>query len=161
MTVLKVLTAVGTVFGVLGIILMWFGLFGLILDLSEFLKQMAKKKRAETKLTTMKTKNEKYAMSLTKTQYTSELFAIIINIIEIEVSYFIMQYSEINKHIEIANIDNKIQEIAEKVFDGLKEDTFITEMMVFDDEYVMKFIVNTTTQKMIEEATRFNQSIRN
>lgn len=161
MTVLKVLTAVGTVFGVLGIILMWFGLFGLILDLSEFLKQMAKKKRAETKLATMKTKNEKYAMSLTKTQYTSELFAIIINIIEIEVSYFIMQYSEINKHIEIANIDNKIQEIAEKVFDGLKEDTFITEMMVFDDEYVMKFIVNTTTQKMIEETTRFNQSIRN
>lgn len=98
-------------------------------------------------------------LNTNKLEYTMALLAAIDLIAEIEVQYYIMQYKNINKRIEIFTIDNTIKDISENIFDGLKVSSYDNEMVILKEDYIMKYIVNILTKKMVEDVTKHNDKI--
>lgn len=122
---------------------------------------------SKRKLNEIKAENEKEQMlinkelsSINKPKYTTELLASILSLIDIEVDYFIMTYEKINKPIELIDLDKKIQKIATNIYEGIKVESYSNELCLYTEEYIMKFIVNAISKKIINASIIYNSNRR-
>lgn len=80
-------------------------------------------------------------------------------LIDVEISRLISKISRINTKYDTKNIDNDIREISEKVFNGFdKERAILSHQTLLSDEYIINYIVNETTHRLITATQQYNIS---
>lgn len=113
---------------------------------------------SKRKLYDIQIENEEKILYINKPKYTNELLAGILSLIDIEVDYFIMIHEKINEPVNIIDLDKKINKIANRVYEGIKTDSYSNELCLYTEDYVMRFIVNAVSKKIITESIMYNKS---
>ena len=91
-----------------------------------------------------------------KTQYTSELIAQILAMVDFEIEHFIAQPNNVERVIELMSVYNQIDKISVEIYDGVEKD-FTDSKFMFSEDYLMKFITNAVSKRMIEKCMVHNE----
>lgn len=94
-----------------------------------------------------------------RTQYTSELIAQILTMVDFEIDHFITQSNNMGKTIELTGVYNQINRISVEIYDGVERD-FAENKFLFNEDYLMKFIINAVNKRMIERCVEHNEELK-
>lgn len=94
-----------------------------------------------------------------RTRYTSELIAQILTMVDFEIDQFITQPNNVERVIELTSVYNQINKISVEIYDGVAKD-FTDNQFMFTEDYLMKFITNAVSKRMIEKCVVHNEDFK-
>lgn len=153
MTIEEILLIFKTVILFWGMIL----LTSIINEINGAIANYSKLIKKKTELT--KFKKYKYSNLGIKIEYANQLIDLITLLADIEVSSKIQSFQLIDTQYDVRNLDKDIEEICNRIFDGIKESTFGYSDTLFNDGFIIHEIYEIVSMTLMQKMSEHNSSM--
>lgn len=107
----------------------------------------------------IKFKKYRYSNLGIKIDYTNQLIELITLLADIEVSSKIQSLQLIDTQYDVRNLDKDIEEICNRIFDGIKESAFGYSDTLFNDAFIIHEIYEIVSMTLMQKMSEHNNSI--
>lgn len=115
--------------------------------------------RKISKYVEIRTKNQKEMIS-SRVNSTSNLFSIINEIIDAEITEMFLSLDAIKERYKVLNLDNDTKAIATVVYEAIKKETLLDGELVVEPDYIIKYINDQVKTKIIINVRKHNEMLR-
>lgn len=140
---------------IIGILL----LFDAIFSISNYFQRASEEKITERDINIKEINSNESVSSIVENSIA--ILNFIDQLIEYETSALFVSYSEIDSKYDIKKINTDMEQISTKIYDSLKKDIFTNNEIYLNPDYIMQYITDNVTIKLIDKAMTYNNSLLN